>query len=281
MPSTLSTMVQAGLPTMTFGVDATTPRRRPSSKSRSARRWSCASRSASWGASHRGTTRCTRSRRRSRRARTQVIGSSSSPVRSRHSTRSSSPRSSTPPVCPRECSTSLRARVQLSARPLRRTPMRHGVVHRFYSRRPARFGVGGRHRQARRARTRRQVAEHHPRRRRPRARHHRWRRQVLSQLGPDVQCSHAHAGAAFEARGSREDCSARRRTYTPGDPFDSNTRIGPLVSGTQATACAATSRRESTKAPSSSPAAPRAPRRFSTTGYFRPPDGVLPMSPLR
>ena len=54
-------------------------------------------------------------------------------------------------------------------------------------------------------------------------------------------------------------------TYTPGDPFDGDTRLGPLVSATQLARCAATSARESTRGRRCSPVAPSCPR-ASTRG---------------
>ena len=68
MPIGLSKVIQAGLPTMTFASVPDLARGRRVARRRSATRSSCASRSASSARSRRGTTRCTRSRRRSRPA---------------------------------------------------------------------------------------------------------------------------------------------------------------------------------------------------------------------
>ena len=102
----------------------------------------------------------------------------------------------------------------------RRAPRdRHGLLHRLDARGPARVRAGGPGGQARRARARRQVAQRDPRRRRPRAGRGRRRGQVLPELGPDLQRADADARAARAARGGRADRRrGRRRGVHAGRP---------------------------------------------------------------
>ena len=60
------------------------------------------------------------------------------------------------------------------------------------------------------------------------------RRQVLPQLRPDLQRPDPDAGAA-RASSPRPSSSPRQtaEAFTPGDPFDESTRLGPLVSDVQ------------------------------------------------
>ena len=138
---------------------------------------------------------------------------------------------------------------------------RHGLLHRLDARRAARLRAGGAARQARGARARRQVAERDPRRRRPREGGHRRRRQVLPQLGPDLQRADAHAGAARAARARpRQIAAAVAEQLHARRPVRRRTRSSARSSPTpSASACAATSRRAAPRAPSSSPAAPSRP----------------------
>ena len=117
----------------------------------------------------------------------------------------------------------------------RRPPRRrHGLLHRLDPRRPPRLRAGLGDGQAGRDGARRQVAERDPRRRRPEQGRARRRRQVLPQLGPDLQRPDPDAGAAREAGRSRgRSPQARPRAFTPGDPFEDSTRLGPLVSEAQ------------------------------------------------
>ncbi len=81
--------------------------------------------------------------------------------------------------------------------------------------------------QARRARARRQVAQRDPRRRRPAARDHRRGLEVLPQLGPDVQRADAHAGAArAPGRGRADRRGGRARTSCPAIPSSRRRRSG-------------------------------------------------------
>ena len=102
----------------------------------------------------------------------------------------------------------------------RRPPRRrHGLLHRLDPGRQAglraRLGDG----QAGRDGARRQVAERDPRRRRPRQGDPRRRRQVLPQLGPDLQRPDPDARPPREARRSRGDRRAGRRGLHPGRPL--------------------------------------------------------------
>ena len=99
MPFTLSNLIQVGLPVMSFATAAQLPPSSPS-RSRWATRSSCASRSAWSAPSRRGTTRCTRSPPRWRRRWPPAARWCSSRARSRRSTPSSWPRSSTRSACP-------------------------------------------------------------------------------------------------------------------------------------------------------------------------------------
>ena len=115
-------------------------------------------------------------------------------------------------------------------RPSRR---RHGLLHRLDPGRQAgqraRLGDG----EAGGDGARRQVAEPDPRRRRPRARRSRRRRQVLPQLGPDLQRADPDAGAARAAgrgRGARRRGRRGlhpRRPVRPVDPARAARLRGP------------------------------------------------------
>ena len=123
-------------------------------------------------------------------------------------------------------------------------------------------------RQAGRPRARRQVAQHHPRRRRPRAGRDRRRRQGLPQLGPDLLGPDPDARAPVEAgrgRGHRRDGGRdvhARRPVRRGHPARAARLRRPAGAG-----AGLHPEGRSTRAPSSSPAAPRRPR-ASSTGYF-------------
>ena len=127
----------------------------------------------------------------------------------------------------------------------RRPPRRrHGLLHRLDPRRPARLRARLGDGQAGGDGARRQVAERDPRRRRPRQGGPRRGRQVLPQLGPDLQRPDPDAGAAREARRGRGDRRGRRPRASPR-ATRSRTRPGsarwsPTCS---ASASAATSRR--------------------------------------
>ena len=117
--------------------------------------------------------------------------------------------------------------------------------------------------QAGRARARRQVGQHHPRRRRPRrAASPPGVVRLLPQLGPDLLGAHPHARAPRRSRtrsssiaaAAAESVHRRRPGRRRRPPRPAHLRRP------SATACAATSRRASTRAPRSSPAAPRRPR---------------------
>ena len=117
----------------------------------------------------------------------------------------------------------------------RRPPRRrHGLLHRLDPGRPAgqraRRGDG----EAGRDGARRQVAERDPRRRRPRPRGPRRRRQVLPQLGPDLQRPDPDAGPA-RASSPRPRRSPPRppRPSPPATRSTTSTRLGPLVSDVQ------------------------------------------------
>ena len=203
MPIVQSTGIQAGLPTMTFTLRARPARGHRLAARRSATRSSSASRSASSARSRPGTTRCTRSPRRSR-------------PRSRSGCTVVLKPSEVAPLnafilaeiidevgaAGRACSTSSPAPAPWSAR---RSPSHPDVdmVSFTGSTRagPAGERAGGAEREAGRAGARRQVAERDPRRRRSRDGRHRRRREVLPELRPDVQRADAHAGAARPARG--------------------------------------------------------------------------------
>ena len=79
------------------------------------------------------------------------------------------------------------------------------------------------------------------------------RRQVLPQLGPDLQRADPHAGAARASSAEAEAiAAAAAEQFTLGDPFDDETSARPArLRRRSASACAATSRRASTRAPSS------------------------------
>ena len=107
----------------------------------------------------------------------------------------------------------------------RRPPRRrHGLLHRLDPGRPARLRARLGDGQAGGDGAGRQVAERDPRRRRPGAGDPRRRRQVLPQLGPDLQRPDPDAGPAREARRGRGDRRAgrrgihARRSLRRGDP---------------------------------------------------------------
>ncbi len=82
----------------------------------------------------------------------------------------------------------------------------HGLLHRVDACRAA-GGPGGRgHRQAGGARARREVRQRDPRRRRSAEGGRLRGRQLLPELGTDLQRAHPDAGAAGEARGGRGGC---------------------------------------------------------------------------
>ena len=106
--------------------------------------------------------------------------------------------------------------------------------------------------QARHARARRQVGEHHPRRRRLREGRRRRRRQVLPELRPDVLGAHPHAGAARPPRRGRGHRREDRRDLHDRRSVRSDEHASVRSCRRRsASACAATSRRASTKAPRS------------------------------
>ena len=148
--------------------------------------------------------------------------------------RSSSPRSSTRPVCPPACSTWSTATASTSARRCRptrtstwcRSPARPVPASRW----PSGRGADG---QARGPGARRQVGQHHPRRRRPRGRHPRPDVDV-QQLRPVVQRADPHAGAGGPHGRGRGHRRRGRRRLVVGDPADeASSNIGPVVSGVQ------------------------------------------------
>ena len=98
------------------------------------------------------------------------------------------------------------------------------------------------------------------------------RRQVLPQLGPDLQRPDPDAGAAREAGRSRAD-RARRRPRRSPRATPSRTRPGSARSSprSSASACAATSRRARPRARSWSPAARSRPRASSAATSSAPP----------
>jgi betaine-aldehyde dehydrogenase len=57
--------------------------------------------------------------------------------------------------------------------------------------------------------------------------------------------------SAAQLAEAEELAVAAAEAFTPGDPFEATTRLGPLVSRSSASACAATSRRARPKARSS------------------------------
>ena len=83
-------------------------------------------------------------------------------------------------------------------------------LHRLHPRGRAGHRGGGQERQARLAGARRQVGERDPRRRRPEAGGRLRGRQLLPQLGPDLQRAHPDAGPAREARRGRGRSPRRR-----------------------------------------------------------------------
>ena len=93
--------------------------------------------------------------------------------------------------------------------------------------------------------------------------------RLLPQLRPDLHRAHPHARAA-RAASTRPSAiaAAAAEAFTLGDPFDERRPASARWSRPpSATGCAATSRRASTRAPRSSPAAPSAPEGLDT-GYF-------------
>ena len=140
------------------------------------------------------------------------------------------------------------------------------------ARRPAGQRTRRGHDQARRARARRQVAEHHPRRRRPRDGGHRRRREVLPQLRADLQRADAHARPARAPR-PRPSRSPPRSPSTSAAATRSTRehQLGPLVSEHPARARARLHpARASRRAPSSSPAAPEPPEGLDRGYFVRP-----------
>ena len=120
----------------------------------------------------------------------------------------------------------------------RRPPRRrHGLLHRLHPRRPPRHRARRGDGEAGRDGARRQVAERDPRRRRLRPRRPRRRRQVLPQLGPDLQRADPDAGPArASSPRSRSWPSRRPRRSPPATRSRPRTRLGPLVSDTPARA---------------------------------------------
>ena len=111
---------------------------------------------------------------------------------------------------------------------------RHGLLHRLDPGRQAGLRAGRGDGQAGRARAGRQVAERDPRRRRLRAGGAGRRRQVLPQLGPDLQRADPDARPAREARGGRARSPRRRPSSSPSATRSTPaTRLGPLVSDVQ------------------------------------------------
>ncbi len=142
------------------------------------------------------------------------------------------------------------------------------LLHRLHPRGPACLRAGRRVGEAGRDGARRQVAEPPAGGRRLRPRRPRRRRQVLPQLGPDLQRAHPDAGAARAARRGRGAGRAQpprgSRPATRSTPGRARARSSPPPN---ASASAATSPRARPRARSSSPAAPSRPR-ASTRGYF-------------
>jgi aldehyde dehydrogenase (NAD+) len=97
------------------------------------------------------------------------------------------------------------------------------------------------------------------------------RRQVLPQLGPDLQRADAHARAARAAAGGRADRRQGGAEHFPvGDPFEPGHALGPLVSDAQRERVRGYIRRASRRA-RSWPAAPSRPRGSSAaTSCSRP-----------
>ena len=143
---------------------------------------------------------------------------------------------------------------------------RHGVVHRLDPRRQARRRGGVADAEARRARARRQVGQHparRPRRREVREGRPRRHRQGVPQLGPDVHRAHPHARARSRSwpTPSASRPTRSRPSSSPSDPFADGADARPAVVARAGRARErTTSRRASTRAPSSSPAAPASPK---------------------
>ena len=128
----------------------------------------------------------------------------------------------------------------------------HGVVHRIDPCRPTRERAGLAEREAGRAGAGRQVAERDPRRRRPRDGRQGRRREVLPELGPDLQRADADAGPARAPRGGGAHRGARSRTPTRSATRSTRARGSGRSSPTSsASACAATSARVSRRGPGS------------------------------
>ena len=154
----------------------------------------------------------------------------------------------------------------------RRPPRRrHGLLHRLDPRRSPRFRARLGDGEAGRDGARWQVAERDPRRRRPEQGRARRSRQVLPQLGPDLQRPDPDARAAREAGRSRADRHRRRRRASP-PATPSRTRPGSARSSPRpsASGCAATSRRARPRERSCSPAAPTAPEGLDKGYFVRP-----------
>ena len=276
MAKWLSQIVQVGLPINSFNDGRRDRRDATRSRRRSATRWSCASRSASSAASRRGTTRCTRSPPRSPTRWPPAAPSCSSRARSPRSTRSSSPRSSTRSACRPACSTWCPATARSSARPSPRTPTS------TWCRSPARPAPASASPSSAPRPSRRSPSSSAASRptccsttstptASPRPSSD-GVRQGVPQLRPDLLGAHPHARArpTGSTRPSRSPPRPSPRS-TVGDPFAEGVAPRPAGLGRpSATACRATSRRASTRAPRSSPAASAQPEGLDTGFYVRP-----------
>ena len=92
--------------------------------------------------------------------------------------------------------------------------------------------------------------------------------KALPQPGPDLHRAHPHARAQQPHRPtpSASPPTRSRPSSSPSDPFADGAMLGPaVVAGAGRAGAPATSRRASTRAPSSSPVAPASPRASTQT----------------
>ena len=224
---------RSACPSMSFADAAQRGRASSPGKRRSATPSSSASPSASSAPSRRGTTRCTRSPSRWRRRWPRAARSCSSRARWRRSTPSSWPRSSTRSGFPPGV-----FNLVTGVGPGRRRGHRRRTRSSTWCRSPARPGPGKRvmelapqTREAGGARARRQVAptssSRTPTSPRP------CRPACSAATSTPARPARRSPGCSCRARrlAEVEELAARRRPgFTPGDPFDGDARLGPLVS---------------------------------------------------
>ena len=110
---------------------------------------------------------------------------------------------------------------------------RHGVLHRLDARRHTCVGTRRGHGEARRTRIGRQVRCGHSRRRRPRSRRQRHDQLLLPELRTDLLGAHAHAGAESKYEEAANIAVEVAKGFTVGDPFGGAAKLGPLISSEQ------------------------------------------------